>query len=55
MALVSDDAWSELVGARLRDNEREKRHPVSGWIGQRGTAVTMRTSPTSSAFGKLSL
>jgi len=55
MALGSANARSELVGARLRDNERAKRYPVSGWIGQRGTAVTMRTSPTSSAFGKLSL
>ena len=47
----SDNARSELFGTRERDNEDEKRYPVSGWNGCHLRADTMDTSPTSTPFG----
>ena len=40
-------ARAGLCGARLRDNEAEKRHPVSGLIVERMTADPMGTKPSS--------
>eukprot|EP00966_Prymnesium_polylepis_P335234 7390592-Prymnesium_polylepis.1 len=48
---ISDDACSELLGTRLSDDEAEKRHPVSGWMGQSLAAVTMRASEVGCAMG----
>ena len=46
-----DDARPELSGALARENEVEKRHPVSGSIGCLIEPDPMDTSPTTRADG----